>query len=44
MEVFLERLVIELLFIAAQLAVLRLVAWLKARSADGGLRIPLLAS
>lgn len=31
MEVFLERLLIELLFIAAQLAILRLVAWFKDR-------------
>ena len=32
MEVFLERLLIELLAVAAQLAVMRILAWLRERS------------
>jgi hypothetical protein len=34
MEVFLERLLLELVVIAVQLAIMRLVAWLRMRSSS----------
>jgi hypothetical protein len=36
MEVFLERLLLELLVIAAQIAILRLVTWVRSRMAASG--------